>query len=132
MQNTNLDAFFKVKDFINADGNRFIRYDGAAYILTITLQKDFIYLQILRGQDAPKYTPEMYIDEDDDYKPVRVEIQTTSYGALSPFETEQVIQGLRHAVDTAAVIQEKFIGPIRAGLFVFGDMIPQEKEEEKC
>ena len=74
----------------------------------------------------------MYIRCDGDYKPSRVEIQTTSYGALSPFEVEQVIQGLQHAVDTAAVIQEKFIGPIRAGLFVFGNLIPQEKEEEKC
>lgn len=132
MQNTNLGPFFKVKDFINAEGNRFIRYDGGAYILTITLQKDFIYLQIFQGKDAPRYTPDMYIRCDNHYLPVRVEIQTTSYGALSPFKTEQVIQGFRHAVDTAAAIQEKFIAPIRAGLFVFGDPIPQEEEEEKC
>lgn len=132
MQNPNLGPFVKVRNTIDGDGNRFARYDGGAYILTISGKESFHHLQILHSADAPKYTPDIYVRCDDEYKPIGVEIQTTSYGALSPSETEQVIHGLKHAVYIAGAIQEKFIGLIRAGNFVFGDMITQEKEEGKC
>lgn len=135
MQNTNLGPFIKVRDFTVENGNRFIRYEGAnCYIVCMTLYEKISYCNVWISThgDCPKYTPEMYVREDNNYKPVGVEIQTTSYGALNPEEIRANIAALQMAVDTATVIKQVFLDPLRNGTFDFGDLIPQEKEEEKC
>ena len=68
----------------------------------------YLYARIYTRQNAPKYTPEIYIDMDyygDETMVLRV--QTTSYGSLPPSEITQVAEGLMNAatlVNTLALI----------------------------
>lgn len=133
MQNKEPCHFVKVKDCVTEGRTRFIRYDSKTYIFTISCSSEcaYMYTQIHTRGDCPRYTPAMYVREDDDYRPIGIEIQTTSYGALSPEEIQKNIDALQMAIDTAAAIQDKFIDPIRTGTFDFDEPITQE-EGETC
>ena len=60
-----------------------------------------IYPCISTLRDAPKYTPEVYMDVDilEEEDTLMLRVQTTSYGALPPSEITQVAEGLLNATN---------------------------------
>jgi len=76
--------------------------DGTPYEMNIWQDEGFIGPHLYTRDDAPKYTPDFYL-EDDVFidNTFRVEVQTTSYGALAPESIAQVAQGLMTAAQLA-------------------------------
>ena len=72
-----------------------------------------IYPCISTLRDAPKYTPDVYMDVDilEEEDTLMLRVQTTSYGALPPSEITQVAEGLLNATDlvnTLAAIAARY------------------------
>ena len=112
----------KVLDFPEIGSKRFVRYDGPVYQVGITLYKNgFVQTHIYLRQEAPKFSPNLFIAEDKVYLPKGVKIETTSYGSLSVDDMKLFCRQMEEAVSAAEFIQKAFIEPLRAGTFVFDD-----------
>lgn len=68
----------------------------------VSEEHDWVYTQLSIRRDAPEYTPAVYFDEDWDLSGhIRIQVQTTSYGALSISEIGEVAAGLTEAAQLA-------------------------------
>lgn len=119
--------FIKVMDFIRAPGERFQKWEGEHYRLYIVFfDSGFASIRMERKYPHSRYLPECYVASYRDDLPSEVTIQTTSYGALSAAEIEELNEVLRCAVETAKTVNAQFVGPIRNGTFDKGELIPRE------
>ena len=124
--------YTKVLDFFRDSqaAERFIRYDGPHYTVLLSAFPTWNKLDIRKRDDAPRFRPNIYIREDSNYSPVSLDIQTTSYGALTMDEMKGLHKELGIAIEAAGIIQREFIDPIRAGTFVFGECLPRPEKQE--
>ena len=76
--------------------------EGTPYDMRIREYEGFIYPYLFTRRDAPEYTPGFYLDDDLCFTGAfRIEVQTTSYGALAPESIMAVAQGLMNAAKLA-------------------------------
>ena len=83
-------------------GERFIRYDGPTYQVGVTLYNNgFVQLNIYLRSDAPEFSPNLFIEEDRDYFPKGVTIETSSYGSLRVEDAKSFCRQMEEAVSSA-------------------------------
>lgn len=114
--------FVKVRDYIREDKTRFQRWEGERYLVTINFFGTLPYVQVKIKEGAPKYTPHIFVREEDDM-PANVEIQTTSYGVLDTTEYEKMLQVLKLAHVDAQDIYSFFVLPLKEKSFDMGETI---------
>ena len=76
--------------------------ENTPYEMHIREREGFIGMSLYTREDAPKYTPDLYLEDEVCFTGAfRLEVQTTSYGALAPEHIMQVAQGLTTAARLA-------------------------------
>ena len=109
-------------------GERFIRYDGPTYQVGVTLYNNgFVQLNIYLRSDAPEFSPNLFIEEDRDYFPKGVTIETSSYGSLRVEDAKSFCRQMEEAVSSAEFIQKGFIQPLCKELI---NISPQHMEKK--
>ena len=92
--------------------------EGTPYELRIRERENSIGLSFYTRADAPEYTPYMCVEDEVCFTgSFRIEVQTTSYGALPPEDILQVAQGLMTAAQLARALSAEIK---RAGYRVIG------------
>ena len=76
--------------------------EGTPYEMHIRENEERIGLSVYARDNAPEFTPDLYIEDETCFNNAfRMEVQTTSYGALAPEHILQVAQGLSAAAQLA-------------------------------
>lgn len=124
--------FIKVMDFTREPGERFQKWEGEHYYLYIVFfDSGFASIHMKRKDSHSRFLPVCYVASDEDDLPSEVTIQTTSYGAISISEIEELNEALRCAVETAKTVNAQFVEPIRNGTFNKGELIPREDANQQ-
>lgn len=92
--------------------------EGTPYDLRIRERENRIGLNFYTRTDAPEYTPYMCVEDEVCFTgSFRIEVQTTSYGALPPEDIQRVAQDLMTAAQLAKALSTEIQ---RAGYRVIG------------
>lgn len=97
----------KLTDTIKKEDKTIEVYEIGRYtVRVVTYESGFRSIDIRSRRDD--YLPEIYCRDDIEGRVIGFEVQTTSYGAISPDEIRKVIAGLEEAAKVAEFLNMEF------------------------
>jgi len=111
----------------NGQMERFQRWDGSHYTVTITFVGDrFKLVQVFTPDNAPRIRPTLFVRSDDEGTPLFIEIQNEANHPRSVPEYRAYLHEMQIAAESAERIEELFIIPLKDGSFDKGELIKKE------
>ena len=98
----------KLIDTIKKEGRTAEIYEIGRYtVKVVTYEGGFKHISVRTERDD--YLPEIYCRDDIEGRVFGFEVQTTSYGAISPDEIRKVVAGLEEAAKVAEFLNMEFV-----------------------
>lgn len=98
----------KLTDTIEKEGRTLEVYEIGRYTVRVaTYESGFRNITVRNERDD--YLPEIYCRDDIEGRVLGFDVQTTSYGAISPDEIRKVIAGLEEATKVAEFLNMEFV-----------------------
>lgn len=98
----------KLTDTIKKEDKTIEVYEIGRYtVRVVAYESGFRSIDVRSGRDD--YLPEIYCRDDIEGRVIGFDVQTTSYGAISPDEIRKVIAGLEEAAKVAEFLDMEFV-----------------------